>query len=221
MTDTVKMKLAFKIVFLVREMVNIQFKVAAPSNDEASTLKSTCAPRVSATEPDWTREEPRKFWDPSRKLLRAIRRFQALQNKYGIAVWIARQYWKRVHQFWCLVSQNEIQLRTNIGGGLLLPHPNGIVIHPDAVLGPNCLIFNQVTIGIGKAGPDGRHTPIIGGHVDIAAGARIVGGIRIGNHAVIGLNAVVISDVPDGGVAVGVPARVVRIAPPFDQDQPL
>ncbi|WP_128255498.1 serine O-acetyltransferase [Falsirhodobacter deserti] len=168
---------------------------------------------ISAKIADWEREKLRKAWDPGRRLIQTIRRFQALRGKHGPVAWIARNYWRRAHQFWSVITQNEIQLTTKIGGGLLLTHPNGIVIHPEAVIGPNCLIFNQVTIGRGKAGPDGRTVPVIGGHVDIAAGARIVGGITIGNHAVIGLNAVVLSDVPDGGVAVGVPARVIRINP--------
>jgi serine O-acetyltransferase len=86
----------------------------------------------------------------------------------------------------------------------MLPHPNGIVIHPDAEIGPNCLLFQQVTIG---ANHDG--VPRIGGHVDIGAGAKILGPITIGNHARIGANAVVINNVPDGATAVGVPARVI------------
>ncbi len=166
---------------------------------------------ISAEKPDWTRETLQKLWDPSRQLIRSIRRYQAARKQSGFRARIARLYWRRVHQFWSVVTQTEIQLDTSIGGGLLLTHPNGIVIHPEAVIGPNCLIFNQVTIGKGRAGPDGRTVPIIGGHVDIAAGARIVGGIRIGNHAVIGLNSVVLSDIPDYAVAVGVPARVIRI----------
>jgi serine O-acetyltransferase len=87
---------------------------------------------------------------------------------------------------------------------LLLPHPNGIVIHPDAGLGPNCLLFQQVTIGA-----DDRGVPKIGGHVDIGAGAKVLGPVTIGNHARIGANAVVIDDVPEGATAVGVPARVI------------
>lgn len=86
-----------------------------------------------------------------------------------------------------------------------MTHPNGIVIHPAAKVGPNCLVFQQVTIGNHRGG-----VPTIGGHVDIGAGAKIIGGITIGDHALIGVNAVVMSDVPPGGVAVGVPARVIR-----------
>lgn len=86
----------------------------------------------------------------------------------------------------------------------MLPHPNGIVIHKDAVIGPNCLIFQQVTIGT-----NGKGVPHIGGHVDIGAGARIIGPITIGDHARIGANAVVTHDVPSGRTAVGVPATLL------------
>jgi serine O-acetyltransferase len=108
------------------------------------------------------------------------------------------------HRFWSVVTGADIPLGSKIAGGLLLPHANGIVIHPDALIGPNCLIFQQVTIG--TRGPGGA--PQIGGHVDIGAGAKILGPVKIGNHVVIGANAVVLSDVPDNCMAVGIPAVV-------------
>jgi serine O-acetyltransferase len=83
-----------------------------------------------------------------------------------------------------------------------MPHPNGVVIHTDVVLGPNCLIFQQVTLG-----SNGRGVPVLGGHVDVGAGAKIIGPVRIGDHAVIGANAVVTSDVEPGITVVGIPAR--------------
>lgn len=86
----------------------------------------------------------------------------------------------------------------------MVPHPNGIVIHPDAIIGPNCLIFQQVTIGT----VDGSEKPVIEGHVDIGAGAKILGGVRIGAHAKIGANAVVLIDVPAGKTAIGIPAKI-------------
>ena len=52
------------------------------------------------------------------------------------------------HRFWSVVTGADIPLNCQIGGGLLIPHPNGIVIHPDAKIGVNCLIFQQVTLGI-------------------------------------------------------------------------
>ena len=85
-----------------------------------------------------------------------------------------------------------------------MPHPNGIVIHPLAEIGVNCLIFQQVSIAAGEHG-----APQIGGHVDIGAGAKILGPVKIGNHAKIGANAVVLRDVPENCTAVGIPARCV------------
>lgn len=162
------------------------------------------SPEVSAEVSDWGRERPRRFWDPSRRLLASIRGYQ--RNKVpGFFASTARRYWVLQHRFWTVMTQAEIDLNCRIGGGLLLPHPNGIVIHPDVEIGPNCLIFQQVTIGTGSSG-----LPRVGGHVDIGAGARILGNVVIGNHSVIGANAVVLSDVPPGATAVGVPARLVK-----------
>ena len=86
----------------------------------------------------------------------------------------------------------------------MLPHPNGIVIHPEAKIGPNCIIFQQVTIGTSNS----SLVPVIGGHVDIGAGAKLLGAILVGSHVEIGANAVVLRDVPDDHIAVGVPAVV-------------
>jgi len=99
----------------------------------------------------------------------------------------------------------DIPLNCHIEGGLLIPHPNGIVVHPDTVIGPNCLLFQQVTLGTA----DGKGPPVLGGHVDVGAGAKIIGDVKVGNHARIGANAVVLTDVPDGKSAVGIPARIV------------
>ena len=87
----------------------------------------------------------------------------------------------------------------------MLPHPNGIVIHPGTKIGPNCLLFQQVTIGTNY----GKGLPLIGGHVDIGAGAKIFGDIKIGDHARVGANAVVLSDVQPRATVVGIPARMI------------
>lgn len=153
----------------------------------------------SATDPDWSREQVQSWWDPSRRLLHVIRRYQAASGP-------GRAYWALQHRFWSVVTQAEIHLNQAIGGGLLLPHPNGIVLHPDAVIGPNCLLFQQVTLGTVSTRPG---APVLGGHVDVGAGARILGPVKVGDHAVIGANAVVLRDVPAGATAIGVPARIV------------
>lgn len=166
-------------------------------------------PPVSATVPDPSRERVRRFWDPSRQLLRCIRRYQSSRNG------VTRRWWVVWHRFWSVVTQAEIDLNARIGGGLMIPHPNGIVIHPRVVMGPNCLIFQQVTIG---AASKGSGVPTLGGHVDIGAGARILGPVHIGDGARIGANAVVLCDVPPGALAVGVPARIRPAGAPAGQD---
>lgn len=115
-----------------------------------------------------------------------------------------RRWWVLEHRFWSVVTQADIPVTARIGGGLLLPHPNGVVIHPEAEIGPNCLIFQQVTVGAARGG-----VPRIGGHVDIGAGAKVIGPVVVGDHAVIGANAVVTRDVPADRVAAGIPARLL------------
>jgi serine O-acetyltransferase len=159
----------------------------------------------SAVIPDWSREICNGFWDPGPRLLRAIRYHQAWKRRGPLLRWLNR-YWVLQHRFWSVVTGSEIPLNCRLGGGLLLTHPNGVVISPQAIIGPNCLLFQQVTIGTGGPKPG---APVLGGHVDVGAGAKVLGGITIGDHARIGANAVVLQDVPAGATAVGVPARII------------
>jgi serine O-acetyltransferase len=158
-----------------------------------------------ARQPDWSREQKRFLeWKPGCALLMSIRFYQKHAER--------RSTWSRAmqkvavirHRFWSAVSGADIPLNTKFGGGLALPHPNGVVIHPDSVIGINCMIMQQVTLAVGRNG-----APQLGAHVDIGAGAKILGGVRIGTDAQIGANAVVLTDVPDGATAVGVPARII------------
>ena len=159
---------------------------------------------VSAIEPDWSRETICRWWDPSRQLIKSIRQYQYWQqNKYLgklISKWIVIEY-----RFWSIVTGAEIPLNCQIGGGVVLRHPNGIVIHPSAVLGPNCMIFQQVTIVGGVR---------IGGHVDIGAGAKIIRSVSIGDHARIGANSVVLENIPSEATVAGVPARIIKKSMP-------
>ena len=158
----------------------------------------------SAYHEDWSREKPRQFWDPSRKLLKSIRTYQRLQKKTSIWAFLLRKLCVLRHRFWSVVTGAEIHLDSKISGGLLIPHPNGIVIHPNVEIGVNCLIFQQVTVGAAHGG-----IPKIGGHVDVGAGAKILGDIVIGNHVCVGANAVVLRSVIDGKTVVGIPAKPV------------
>ena len=160
---------------------------------------------VSAEVPDWSREAKAFLaWLPSRSLLASIRTYERCAESRNPWAMLPRRLAVLRYRFWSVVAGADIPINSHIGGGLLLPHPNGIVIHPDARIGPNCLIFQQVTIG--TRGDGGA--PSIGGHVDIGAGAKILGPVKIGNHVVIGANAVVMLDVPDNCMAVGIPAVV-------------
>ncbi|TWU11820.1 Serine acetyltransferase [Symmachiella macrocystis] len=161
---------------------------------------------ISATTFDWNRETVRRFWDPSRKLLYHLRRYQA-QTTGTLRCKLLRKWHAFFHQVWSVICGADIPLNSQIGGGLIMPHPNGIVIHPDAVIGANCLFFQQVTIGTGGKQ---KGCPRIGGHVDIGAGAKVLGGVVIGDHAKIGANAVVLCDVPNHATAVGIPARILK-----------
>ena len=165
-----------------------------------------CMP--SATIPDWSREHKTTFtWSPSRSLLASIRSYQKWQA-YGFWGIMPRKFAVIRHRFWSAITGCDLPINTIVEGGLLLPHPNGIVIHPMCKIGPNCLILQQVTLGTnGSQGNSG--VPTLGGHVDVGAGAKLLGPLTIGDHAIIGANAVVLTDVPPNAVAIGIPARII------------
>jgi serine O-acetyltransferase len=100
----------------------------------------------------------------------------------------------------------EIPCETIIGRHFIVEHCGAIVISGDAVFGDHCVIRQGVTVGLRYTGQ--RGSPVIGNRCEIGAGAKLLGDIRIGDDVVIGANAVVLCDVPDGCRAVGVPARV-------------
>lgn len=162
---------------------------------------------VSAEVPDWSREHcARHAWNPGRQVLAALRAYQALSQSSGPFALAARNAAVVRHRFWSAVAGCDIPLNCQIDGGLLLPHPNGVVLSPGVRVGPNCLLFQQVTLGEGGPIPG---LPTLEGHVDVGAGAKILGGVRVGAHAKVGANAVVLADVPAFATAVGIPARVL------------
>lgn len=105
-----------------------------------------------------------------------------------------------------------------VGRRFRIDHFGGIVISGDAVFGEGCIIRNGVTVGLRNTGK--RGSPVIGDRVDIGAGAKILGAIRIGNDVAIGANAVVLSDVPSNSIAVGIPARILPAKPKEDDREP-
>lgn len=98
----------------------------------------------------------------------------------------------------------------DFGEGLVLVHSLGVVINTAVQGGKHVVIEHQVTLGAEKG-----QSPCLGDHVFVGAGAKVIGAVRLGHHSRIGANAVVLTDVPDGATAVGVPARIVS------RDRPL
>jgi serine O-acetyltransferase len=101
----------------------------------------------------------------------------------------------------------ELPCEAIIGRRLVIEHIGGIVISGDARFGDDCILRNGVTVGLRRTGIPG--SPQLGDRVDIGAGAKLLGPITIGNDAAIGANAVVLTDVPPGAIAVGIPARII------------
>jgi serine O-acetyltransferase len=104
----------------------------------------------------------------------------------------------------------SIDFTTKIGPGFYIGHFGGIVVNDRTVIGRNCNISHAVTIGQTNRGRT-KGIPTLGDDIYIGPGAKIIGGIRIGNRVAIGANAVVTRDVPDNAVVVGIPARVVSM----------
>lgn len=99
-----------------------------------------------------------------------------------------------------------IETTTEIAPGLFIQHGLATVINAETI-GENCWINQQVTVGYKDEFTD---RPIIGRNVQICAGAKVIGEIKVGDNVKIGANAVVVKDVPDNCTVVGVPARIVR-----------
>ena len=105
-----------------------------------------------------------------------------------------------------------------VGRRFRIDHFGGIVISGDTVFGEDCVVRNGVTVGLRNTGK--RGSPVIGSRVDIGAGAKILGPIRIGDDVAIGANAVVLIDVPPNSIAVGVPARILPRKPKMIEAAP-
>lgn len=92
-----------------------------------------------------------------------------------------------------------------IGAGLHLIHPTNVMIGSDVEIGEDCLIFHDVTLGTGQI----PGMPKIGNNVDIYPGARVLGGVRIGNRSMVGANCVVTRDIPAESMLLAAPGRVI------------
>lgn len=130
--------------------------------------------------------------------------------RYGVRPALLRKFLSLQYKilFKCvqIVTGVELPCQAVIGRNFVIDHFGGIIISEYATFGDDCRIRQGVTVGLKNV--DEPVAPVIGNNVEICAGAKVMGGISIGNNVIIGANAVVITDVPDDSIAVGVPATI-------------
>ncbi|MET0381972.1 MAG: serine acetyltransferase [Burkholderiaceae bacterium] len=128
--------------------------------------------------------------------------------RYGVRpLWLRKAFSLVYHVLYKLVqilTGIELPCEAEVGPGFVIDHFGGIVISGYARFGARCRIRNGVVVGLVRV--EEPVAPIIGDDVDIGAGAKLLGPIRIGHRVRIGANAVVVTDIPDDHTAVGVPA---------------
>ncbi len=171
------------------------------SRSEVATFARLVREDLDAHDGDWTRAgfqallvyrfgvwrmsiRRKLFRAPLSVLWRAL--FAAVRNFYGI----------------------ELPFTAKIGRRVIFEHQHGIVVHGATEIGDDCIIRQGVTLGIRRLDRL-KDAPVLGKHVNVGAGAKILGRVHIGDHAEIGANAVVLDDVPAKTLAIGIPARHV------------
>ena len=130
--------------------------------------------------------------------------------RYGVRPALLRKLlsfiYKALFKLVQIVTGIELPCEVVIGRNFVIDHFGGIVISGYAQFGDDCRIRNGVVVGLKNVHE--LVAPVIGNNVDIGAGAKLLGNIRIGDNVVIGANAVVLTDVPDDSLAVGIPAII-------------
>jgi serine O-acetyltransferase len=133
--------------------------------------------------------------------------------RYGVRPAIARKFFSLIYhilfKFVQIITGIQMPCEVDVGRNFIIDHFGGIIISGYAKFGDNCRVRNGVVIGLRRV--EEKFAPIIGNNVDIGAGAKLLGPIRIGDNVEIGANAVVVCDVPDNSIAVGVPAVVRKL----------
>ncbi len=104
----------------------------------------------------------------------------------------------------------EIHPAATIGSNFFIDHGSGVVIGETTVIGDYVTLFQGVTLG-GTGKERGKRHPTLGSHVVVGAGAKILGGMTIGDSVIVGANSVVLKSVPPHSTVIGVPARVIRV----------
>lgn len=149
---------------------------------------------------DWTRQG---FW------VMVVYRFG--RWRYTLRSGIVRKPFSLLYKICYKVVQIltgiELPCEVELGRNFRIDHFGGIIISGFARFGDNCVVRDGVTVGLRRV--DDPVAPRIGNNVDIGTGAKLLGGITVGDNVAVGANAVVLTDVPDNAVAVGIPARII------------
>ena len=160
---------------------------------------------------DWATHER----DPWRQGMWVMVVYRFGRWRYGVRPAFLRKPLSFAYKFLRMVAHVltgiDLPCEARVGRRLRIDHFGGIVVSGDAVIGDDVILRNGVTIGLKNTNQ--RGAPVIGNGVDIGAGAKILGPIRVGDGAVIGANAVVVHDIPAGATAVGIPARPLPRGP--------
>ena len=135
-------------------------------------------------------------------------------RKYRRAHWFYQHNMKSIARYLSQRARTktgiEIHPAAQIGRGLVVDHGMGVVIGETTIIGDNCVLYQNVTLG-GTGKETGKRHPTLGDNVLVGAGAKVLGPFTVGDNARIAAGAVVLSEIPPNSTAVGVPARVVRI----------
>lgn len=129
--------------------------------------------------------KPKLLRAPFSILYRAL--YRKIRNTYGI----------------------DLPYTVKLGRRVIIEHQSCIIIHGDSSFGDDCIIRQGVTVG-NRYLERPFESPQLGARVNIGAGAKILGGVTIGDDVNIGANAVVLADIPAGQTAVGIPARILK-----------
>jgi serine O-acetyltransferase len=120
----------------------------------------------------------------------------------GVIGWFLLEINKLLHG--CVIGRGA-----EFGKGFVLMHPIGVIINGAVKGGEQVVIASGVVIGAARNGWPVQ-APVLGNNIFIGSGAKILGGIRIGNNVKIGANAVVVEDVSDNVTVAGIPARIIN-----------
>ena len=130
--------------------------------------------------------------------------------RYGVRPALLRKLFSLIYRILYKLIQIltgiELPCEVEVGRNFVIDHFGGIIISGYAKFGDDCRIRNGVVVGLRRI--DEPSAPVIGNNVDIGTGAKVLGPISIGNNVAIGANAVVLTDVPDDCVAIGIPAVI-------------